>query len=75
MYEEEPSTDPREADPSLSFPPNSSPKHIMFWLSEIMLTQAFFFEMFSILGQITGKTVPDFLQDLSGAAVGEGRTF
>lgn len=34
----------------------------------------FFFLMFSILGQITG-IAPDFLQNLSGAALGEERTF
>lgn len=41
-------------------PPNSSSKHIVFWLSEMMLTPAFFFETFSITSHIIGKTVPDF---------------
>jgi len=39
------------------------------------MTPAFFFEIFILLGQIRGKTVPNFLGDCSGAALGEGRTF
>ena len=55
-------------------PAISSSKHVMFWLSEMMLTMAFFFETFSTLCQTTSKTVLDFLQNFSGAVVGEGRT-
>lgn len=69
---------PREGD--VHPPPAvSSSKYVMFWLSEMTLTTVFFFffsfGMFSTLWQITGKTVLDSLQDFSGAAVGEGRTF
>lgn len=55
-------------------PAVSSSRHVMFSLSEMMLTMAFFFEKFSILCQSTSKTILDFLQNFSGAAVGEGRT-
>lgn len=68
---------PREGDVHPP-PAASSSEYAMFWLSEMTLTTVvyfFFFEMFSTLWQITGKTVLDFLQDFSGAAVGEGRTF
>lgn len=52
-----------------------SSRHVMFWLSKMMLIMAFFFETFSILFHTTGITVLDFLQNFSGAAVGEGTTF
>lgn len=46
------------------------PYHVL--AVKMMLIPSFSFEEFRILGHITGKTVPDFLQDLSGAALGAG---